>query len=55
MPIRPTDDPTTKAMKGINLFHYSQSNCAMRIRIALEEKGLYLTQLLLKSSIRKNI
>ncbi|MBT7752526.1 MAG: glutathione S-transferase family protein [Porticoccaceae bacterium] len=40
MPIRPTDDPTTKAMKGINLFHYSQSNCAMRIRIALEEKGL---------------
>jgi glutathione S-transferase len=40
MPIRPTDDPTIKAMKGINLFHYSQSNCAMRIRIALLEKGL---------------
>ena len=40
MPVRSTDDPAIKAMKGIHLYHYSQSNCAMRIRIALEEKNL---------------
>ncbi len=40
MPIRPTDDPEIKSMRGINLYHYSQSNCSMRIRLLLEEKGL---------------
>ena len=40
MPIRPTNDPDIKFMKGIHLFHYSQSNCSMRIRLLLEEKGL---------------
>ena len=40
MPIRPTDDPEIKSMKGIHLYHYSQSNCSMRIRLLLEEKGL---------------
>lgn len=43
MPIRPTDDPEIKSMKGIHLFHYSQSNCSMRIRLQLEEKGLLWT------------
>lgn len=40
MPIRQTDDPKILAMKGLNLFHYSYSNCAMRIRLFLDEKGI---------------
>jgi len=40
MPIRPTDNPDILNMKGLNLFHYSYSNCSMRIRLFLEEKGI---------------
>ncbi len=37
--IEPTD-PTVKTLKGLHLYHYAGSNCAMRVRITLEEKGL---------------
>ncbi len=40
MPIRPTGNPEILGMQGLNLFHYSYSNCAMRIRLFLEEKGI---------------
>jgi len=40
MPIRPTNDSRILNMTGLNLFHYSYSNCAMRIRLYLEEKGI---------------
>lgn len=40
MPIRPTDDPEILNTKGIHLFHFSTSNCAMRVRLVLEEKKL---------------
>ena len=40
MPIRPTEDPDILEMRGLNLFHYSYSNCSMRIRLFLEEKGI---------------
>ena len=40
MPIRPTDNPEILGMKGLNLFHYSYSNCSMRIRLFLDEKGI---------------
>lgn len=40
MPLRDTDDPKIQAMQGLHLYHYSQSNCAMRIRIALAEKNI---------------
>ncbi|MGH1465954.1 MAG: glutathione S-transferase family protein [Cognatishimia sp.] len=40
MPIRPTDNPDILAMKGLNVFHFSTSNCSMRIRLFLEEKGI---------------
>ena len=40
MPIRPTENPTILAMRGLNLFHYSYSNCSMRIRLFLDEKGI---------------
>ena len=40
MPIRKTDDPRILNMKGLNLFHNSYSNCSMRIRLFLEEKGI---------------
>ena len=40
MPIRHTDDPAILNMKGLNLFHNSYSNCSMRVRLFLEEKGV---------------
>ena len=40
MPIRPTDNPEILNMRGLNLFHYSYSNCSMRIRLFLDEKGI---------------
>ena len=40
MPIRPTKNPDILSMQGLNLFHYSYSNCSMRIRLFLEEKEI---------------
>lgn len=40
MPIRTTDKPEILGMKGLNLFHFSTSNCSMRIRLFLEEKNI---------------
>ena len=40
MPIRPTENPEILNMRGLNLFHYSYSNCSMRIRLFLDEKGI---------------
>lgn len=40
MPIRPTEDPKILATQGIHLFHFSTSNCSMRVRLVLEEKQL---------------
>ena len=40
MPIRPSDNPEILSMQGLNLFHYSFSNCSMRIRLFLDEKGI---------------
>ncbi|MDB1125068.1 glutathione S-transferase family protein [Vibrio algarum] len=42
--------PTNKSVesfKGLHLYHANMSNCAMRVRIALEEKGLDWTSHLL--------
>ena len=38
--------PKNKAVteyKGLHLYHFSQSNCSMRVRMTLEEKGLKWT------------
>lgn len=40
MPIRPTEDPEILNTQGIHLFHFSTSNCSMRVRLVLEEKKL---------------
>lgn len=40
MPIRLTDKPEILEMTGLNLFHFSFSNCSMRIRLFLEEKNI---------------
>ena len=40
MPIRPTDNPEILSTKGLHLFHFSTSNCSMRVRLVLEEKKL---------------
>ncbi len=40
MPILKTEDATLASLKGIHLYHAGISNCSMRVRIALEEKGV---------------
>ena len=40
MPVYDNADPSIKSMKGIHVYHYFLSNCAQRVCIALEEKGL---------------
>lgn len=40
MPIRTTDKPEILACKGIHLYHFSTSNCSMRIRVQLAEKQI---------------
>ena len=40
MPIRTTENPEILNTMGIHLFHFSTSNCSMRVRLVLEEKKL---------------
>jgi glutathione S-transferase len=40
MPVLSTDAPEITSLKGIHLYHAGMSNCSMRVRLALEEKGL---------------
>ena len=40
MPILKTEDSTITSLKGMHLYHAGMSNCSMRVRLALEEKGL---------------
>ncbi len=37
--ITPTNKDVTQ-LEGLHLYHFSMSNCSMRVRMALEEKGL---------------
>ena len=43
MPILATDNPAITSLRGIHLYHAGISNCSMRVRLALEEKGLAWT------------
>lgn len=36
--IKPTNK-SVESFKGLHLYHADMSNCAMRVRLALEEKG----------------
>lgn len=40
MGVVPTTNEKVKAQKGLHLYHAGISNCAMRVRMTLEEKGL---------------
>ncbi len=40
MPIHHTVNPVITSLKGLHLYHAGMSNCAMRVRLALEEKGV---------------
>lgn len=40
MAIIETDNQTVKEMKGLHLFHGDISNCSMRVRMTLDEKGV---------------
>lgn len=43
MPILATDNPDIASLKGVHLYHAGISNCSMRVRLALEEKGVNWT------------
>jgi glutathione S-transferase len=55
MPIRTTDKPEILACKGLHLFHFSTSNCSMRIRIQLAEKGIEWTDRYMDIRAQKNL
>ncbi len=40
MPVYDNTDPAIKSMQGLHAYYYFLSNCAQRVTIALEEKGL---------------
>lgn len=40
MPVRTTEKPEILSMKGLHLYHYAYSNCAMRVRLFLAEKNV---------------
>ena len=40
MPILHSENPDITSLKGIHLYHAGISNCSMRVRLVLEEKGL---------------
>ena len=40
MPVFENTDPDIKSMEGLHVYHYFLSNCAQRVTLALEEKGL---------------
>ncbi|MDQ2095158.1 glutathione S-transferase family protein [Rhodalgimonas zhirmunskyi] len=40
MPILHPDNPEITSLKGLHVYHAGISNCSMRVRLALEEKGL---------------
>lgn len=55
MPIRHSDKPEIRATKGLHLFHFSTSNCSMRIRIQLEEKGIEWVDRYMDIRAQKNL
>lgn len=40
MPILENQDPEIRAMQGVHVFHAGMSNCSMRVRLLLDEKGV---------------
>ncbi|CAM3241615.1 glutathione S-transferase family protein [Vibrio rarus] len=52
--IKPTNK-SVESFKGLHLYHAGMSNCAMRVRIALEEKGLDWTSHLLNLMKGENL
>ena len=40
MPILSSNDPDVLALKGLHVYHANNSNCSMRVRLLLDEKGL---------------
>jgi glutathione S-transferase len=40
MPVLSTNNPAITSLRGIHVYHAGVSNCSMRVRLALEEKGL---------------
>ena len=43
MPVLHTQSPEILKMEGLHLFHAGLSNCSMRVRLLLDEKGLEWT------------
>lgn len=55
MPIRETDDSEILALEGLHLYHTNVSNCSMRVRLLMAEKGLAWTSHHLNLVKRENL
>jgi glutathione S-transferase len=55
MPIRKTDKAEILACRGLHLFHFATSNCAMRIRVQLAEKGIEWVDRYMDIRAQKNL
>ncbi|PMH44456.1 hypothetical protein BCU68_02840 [Vibrio sp. 10N.286.49.B3] len=55
MPIIKPTNKSVEKLKGLHLYHTGFSNCSMRVRIALEEKGLEWTSHLIDLQKGENL
>ncbi len=55
MPVLETDSAEILKLKGLHLYHTNVSNCSMRVRLLLEEKGLKWTSHHLNLVKRENL
>lgn len=55
MPTRTSTDAEVQALEGLHLYHAKVSNCSMRVRLLLEEKGLAWTSHLLDATRQDNL
>lgn len=54
MPILFPDAPEITSLKGLHLYHAGISNCSMRVRLELEEKGIAWVSHLIDLSTQEN-
>ncbi|MCK9262077.1 MAG: glutathione S-transferase family protein [Azoarcus sp.] len=55
MPVLNTDAPEVLKLEGLHLYHANLSNCSMRVRMLLDEKGLEWTSHLVDLGRQENL
>lgn len=55
MPQRQSEHPELQALTGLHLYHGTMSNCSMRVRLLLDEKGLEWTSHVIDPTRQDNL